>query len=752
MLRPIGLALLVLSLVLPVRVAAAGSALGPSARVRAYPADDYEPKPGKAHNRAFARLIPDPDALAAAKYRAAHESGPSEPAGPTAPSGPSPDLPATSVFGQLNQPGLAATDNTPANNGSPPDSTGAIGPSHYVEFVNAKVGAYDRSDLSPVALRDLDAFVGKAGDDVFDPQIQWDQTGGRWLYVAVDVDPLGHNFLAFGWSKNANPTDLVGGWCRFVVNTDLGGRSGLDDYPKLGHDNSHIIFGANAFRGNSFLTAHVWSVAKPANGDTSCSTPSAPVVFGSTASPLLTADNNIVLTPVPVNTSDSSSNGYVVAADSPLVVASPNQIMAWHVSGPAASPTLIQDGNMNVTGFAIPADVPQPGTTKVIDSADARLTQAVAHADPDAASAEAIWTQHTVNGPGGRSVVRWYELLPASLTVRQQGTIQDASNFAFNGAISPATVGSSAVINYNLGGSSLLAQIRAQSRESGMTLGQMANEIVIGTSAAADQDFTCTAPYGPPCRWGDYAGASPDPVDDHTVWGSNQVNGPFTSDPHWQTRNFAILEGASPGYPRPKGATPLRVSLALAYDQCTGGNRTHGGPLAVPSCNPPVQSSGFLTVGTLDANGAAANSVASLRLDAIQGDPATPPDEADLRLRLTATDVRLKSGLADYTGELLAAVTLRMTDRNNGPSQTEPATASDLDYSFTVPCQATADPGVGATCAVVTTADSIAPGTVLEGKRSNWQLGQARLYDGGPDAVAATADNTLFEVQGLFVP
>jgi hypothetical protein len=425
--------------------------------------------------------------------------------------------------------------------------------------------------------------------------------------------------------------------------------------------------------------------------------------------------------------------------------------MAWHVSGPASSPTLTQDGNMSVPGYQLPANVPQPGTSKVLDSSDARFTQAVAHVDPDAPGTEAVWTQHTVNGSGGRSVARWYELLPASLTVRQQGTVQNSSNFVFNAAISPATVGSSAVIDYNVGGSSQVAQIRAQSRETGMTLGQMANEIVLATSATVDQDFSCTPPNGPPCRWGDYAGASPDPVNDHVVWGSNQLNGPFTSDPHWQTRNFAILEGAS-GYPRPKGATPFRVALVPAYNQCTTGNRTHGGPLAVTSCNPPVQSSSFLTVGTFDANGAAANSVSSLRLDAVLGDPATPADEADVKLRVSATDVRRSSGLSDYTGELLASATLRITDQYNGSSLTDPATASDLNYSFWAPCQATADTGTGGDCAIVTTADSLVPGTVLESKRTIWQLGQVKLFDGGPDDVAATQDNTLFEDQGLFVP
>jgi hypothetical protein len=737
---------LVVSLAAPAQ--ALGATLSPSARIPAQPANDVQPVHGSPHRKAIPRAVPDPAALRAAKVRAEGASGPSQPAGPTAPGTATPD---TEVFGSLNQPGLAAPDNSAANNGTPPDTTGAIGPSHYVEFVNSLVGVYSRANLSEIAQRDLDALVGRAGDNVFDPQIQWDQTGGRWLYVADDIDFFGRNFLAFGWSKTSDPSDLVGGWCRFVVSTDIGGRTALDDYPKLGHDDSHIIFGANAFHGNTYLTAHIWSIAKPANGDSSCATPPAPAVFGSSASPLTTSDGTLVFTPVPANTSDSSSRGYVVAADSPLVVSSPAQIMAWHVSGPAASPTLTQDGNMNVTGYQIPANVPQPGTSNVLDSSDARLTQAVAHADPDASGAEAVWTQHTVSGSGGRSVLRWYELLPASLNVRQQGTIQDSSNFVFNGAISPATVGSSAVINYNVGGSSQLAQIRGQSRETGMTLGQMSNEIVLATSAAADQDFSCTPPNGPPCRWGDYAGASPDPSNDHVVWGSNQLNGPFTSDPHWQTRNFALLQGA-PGYPRPKGATPFRVALVPAYNQCSNANRTHGGPLDAPSCNPPVQSSSYLTVGTLDANGAASNSVSSLRLDAVLGDPATPADEADVKIRLSATDVRRSSNLSDYTGQLLASAALRITDHYNGSSLTDSATVSDLTYSFASPCQATADTGTGGDCELVTTADSLVAGTVVESKRTIWQLGQVKLFDGGADGVASTQDNTLFETQGLFVP
>ena len=51
------------------------------------------------------------------------------------------------------------------------------------------------------------------------------------------------------------------------------------------------------------------------------------------------------------------------------------------------------------------------------------------------------------------------------------------------------------------------------------------------------------------------------------------------------------------GFPRPKGATPTRVVARARYNACTAPNRTHGPALAFPSCNPPVRSSGVLTVG-----------------------------------------------------------------------------------------------------------------------------------------------------------
>ena len=253
-------------------MAAGGAVRHPTAHVQSQPADDLtvpHGSPRATHARALRG--PAPAALLNAKHSALAEVSPegaSALAAPLAPLAPSGTVPITTVFSGLNQPGLGAVDNSEANQGSPSDSTGAIGPSHYIEFVNSKMAVYRRSDLGLVTQRDLDSFVGRAGQSVFDPQIQWDQQGGRWLYLALDVDSSGNNFLAFGWSKTSDPTDLNGGWCRWVASTDLGG-SFLEDGAGRVEGGSFLEEGAGRVDGGSGMELRRISGAVDASGSTS---------------------------------------------------------------------------------------------------------------------------------------------------------------------------------------------------------------------------------------------------------------------------------------------------------------------------------------------------------------------------------------------------------------------------------------------------------------------------------------------------
>ena len=151
---------------------------------------------------------------------------------------------------------------------------------------------------------------------------------------------------------------------------------------------------------------------------------------------------------------------------------------------------------------------------------------------------------------------------------------------------------------------------------------------------------------------------------------------------------------------------------------------------------PAHAASGFLTVGTPDANGAQANSTGFVSLNTIAGDSGTPADEADLRL--TTHDHRRAQ--PDRPRRLLGpapgpAARSGITDLDNPP----PAgglgrgTVAGRTFAFTVPCTTTADTAVGSTCSVSTTANAVTPGAIKESKRTIWELGQIDVLDGGPD-------------------
>jgi hypothetical protein len=221
--------------------------------------------------------------------------------------------------------------------------------------------------------------------------------------------------------------------------------------------------------------------------------------------------------------------------------------------------------------------------------------------------------------------------------------------------------------------------------------------------------------------------------------GSNQTPlGPVTGDnfvPDWQPIPYT-------GYPRPRGASPLLSPLVPAYKQCIPpGNSAHGAPLAFPSCNPPQQTSDFLTVGTPDSNGHPAGTVGSVRYTPVVGSSTS---SADLKIAVNVTGVLDKTALTPYSGELEADVSARITDKNSTPSPGA-ATMVDIPFPVTVPC-------AGSLCAISTTANAVIPGAITAGQRAIWELGQVQVSDGGADGLVSTTDNTLFMDEGVFVP
>jgi len=197
------------------------------------------------------------------------------------------------------------------------------------------------------------------------------------------------------------------------------------------------------------------------------------------------------------------------------------------------------------------------------------------------------------------------------------------------------------------------------------------------------------------------------------------------------------------GYVRPKSASPIEVSLVPAFSACATPNRVHGPPLAFGSCSPPAQRSSVVTIGAPDPNGPPVRSESFATLTAIVGNPSTGTDEANVGVKVSATDVRESATLADYTGDgLQLRFNLIVTDRHNGSPATQAATGGLTSWQIPLSCTATAG-AEGANCGVTTTLESIVPGAVTEGKRAVWEVRRIDVRDANGDS---------FLQQGVFVP
>jgi hypothetical protein len=223
---------------------------------------------------------------------------------------------------------------------------------------------------------------------------------------------------------------------------------------------------------------------------------------------------------------------------------------------------------------------------------------------------------------------------------------------------------------------------------------------------------------------------------------------------------LALTQSATGTHVRPKGATPLRDPLVIAQKGCGTPNSIHGAPLAFPSCGPPVQASNFLTAGTPDANGAAANLTGFVSLSA---------GVSDVFIGTNPTDVRCLSSLPvslcpsanaadgpDYAGEVQLEIGMRITDHNNSPQVT--ATTNDFIFPVKVPCATTTSTTIGSTCSISTSMNAVVPGSAVAGKRTTHEIpqrsnpGGIQIYDGGPNGMAGDPNATLFLEPGIFLP
>ncbi|MFA5890964.1 MAG: Calx-beta domain-containing protein [Actinomycetota bacterium] len=543
-------------------------------------------------------LVPDQSAYERAKAAADSESRPGSPRAPV-------------TSGRKSASVSAGAEGIYDSTHAPSDSTGAIGRTRYVEFVNTKYAIYDRADLStPLDSGLLTDLADRSGSMVSDPQVIWDPDTSRFYYVILDLSAAGgggsSNYLLVGFSTTDSP-NTAADWCSWVA---FDFELDLPDYPKLGDTKDFLLIGANTFdETDTFLEADLAWLKKPSAGVT-CEAAGTPT--GGVEALFDSDGGTSAWTPVPANQTDASSQGWVVAT--PNQDPPPGLIDLFSVTRASDGTADIQTvaTPIAVASYSAPVDAPQAGSLEVLDTLDGRLTQAVSAVNPSRGCATvSLWTQHTIDGGAGARV-RWYELDPVGAGVFQSGTISDSALYVYNGAVAPdravngseRSFGDGMVVGFNTSSATEYVAIQMASKVGDEPISSWT---VIKQSTGSNDDFGCAVVD--PCRWGDYSGATPDPVADParahgSVWLTNTwveaTVGTSVSD--WRTWNWeAAIDGT---------AAPLVLFQPASY---VVGERGRSVPVQVVRTGP--------TAGDVTVDVAAIGGTATVGSDF--GNPAT---------------------------------------------------------------------------------------------------------------------------------
>jgi hypothetical protein len=410
---------------------------------------------------------------------------------------------ASPSFGQLAPSTSKSWSGLSDSDFAPSDSTGAVGTQRFIQLVNSQFAIYNKDSTTPISTGSLNTLANaSSADTLFDVQVIWDPTTKRFYYTMIDVVSQTNNKLAYGYSKDASPTGgSSSDWCKYSIS--YGAQ--FPDYPKLGDSKYYALIGVNVFNGDFFTGADAIAINKP-SGSGCQSSPKTKV-----KSDLESNDSTFAFTPVPANEIDTKGNGWIVAVPSSLPSKKLSIFKVQKENGEAKiQKTATQ---LKVGDYGAPANAPQSGNSTKIDTLDGRLTQAIGATAPNHNDKFAVWTQHTVSGGAG-SKVRWYEINPSEPKVFQKGSASSDSKYDFDGAISPNRAvkgsdesgGKSMLMNFVASSSSSFPTIKMVSKKGG---DDQSGQVLVKQSPGPIAGFDCFNQN--PCRWGDYASATPDP-------------------------------------------------------------------------------------------------------------------------------------------------------------------------------------------------------------------------------------------------
>lgn len=508
-------------------------------------------------------------------------------------------------------PGLAIGENFSASTYNvnvvalPPDCNGAVGPAHFVEFINGSFAVYNKTNDHNIKRTSDLHFWSSAGlvlstdAATTDPRILYDPASQRWFASMVTLnqnatDPtLESNDFLLAVSDAPDPTL---GWHGFLLQADPD-NGNFADFPTLGVDGTAVYLAGDLFHGQDTSVAPALVSFPKADLLRAQPTITNRTWFGG----LSYQERGQVLQPA--SCFDGSVTGAVVAVSDLGYDSNPHSgLFSFAVqNGAAARATLSQATVIPTESWTVPdnadygaplLNAAQPDGTRKLMANDARFSARVN------AVAGQVYAVHSTD-LGGRLAIRWYRIRAADHLLLESGTLSDPTLDYFFPSIAANAAGVM-VISFNGSGPSSFVSCYAVA---GQTIGgttSFGTPVLLrrgATSYHGDDELAADLLGQPPfSRWGDYSATCLDPVNPNRFWTIQMLPSDSANSDVWATQITELITipalllsiTASPthltlSWPKPTAVFQLQSAstVTASWADVTQAPQTNGSQVSV---------------------------------------------------------------------------------------------------------------------------------------------------------------------------
>ena len=401
------------------------------------------------------------------------------------------------------------------NTAIPPDTMGAVGPSHLLEILNTDVGIFNKSTGAIISQVSLQSFwsslgtgAGQPANSPFDPKVIYDQPSSVFIVLTLGGGTSPDSWLMIAASATSDPTGVIN---KYAIDADLDGgvqtNNNWADFPCIGVDATNVYVTANMFSSsNVFQYSKVWVIPKAqllsGSGTITWTEFTNPSGTKSTIQPVHVFGSSL--------TEYFIHQGYDNGATPPIRL-----VRISSVTFPGGTPTWSDLGYIQVNSYptgTLP-DAPQSGSAHLIATNDTRLCNAVFRNGR-------IWTTHTVaDSTNTKTEVAWYQINPANAhpsspgVPDKQGRIHDTNRWYYYPSIA---VNLNDAVGIAFSGSSSTEFVSAYYTARIAVDGDGVMDSVGLLKGGLDSYFK---EFGSGSnRWGDYSATCIDPSDDTSFW------------------------------------------------------------------------------------------------------------------------------------------------------------------------------------------------------------------------------------------